>query len=163
MIQGPGQFAQSLERLLSQQLACAERLAELLLLEHQTLESADAMALDRITREKPAVMGELEQLAREQQALLAGLDFEFSPAGVRRALSWCDASGELSELQNQVTRRIDECRQANDQNGLLVQHRLGYVRRALTALNGVENDPAGVYGPRGSSGGSLPSRLLASG
>lgn len=163
MIQGPGQFAQALERLLSQQLACTERLATLLEQERQTLEMAEAMALDQITRDKPAVMSELEQLAREQQSLLAGLNFEFSPAGVRRALSWCDGNGQLAELQDRVTRQINDCRHANEQNGLMVQHRLGYVRRALSALHGIENDPAGVYGPRGSSGSAPPSRLLASG
>ncbi len=163
MIQGPDQFALALRRLLEAQLARAGQLADLLVRERQALESGQAADLDEVTSAKPGLLSELEQLGSEQRALLEQLEFESSPSGLRLALSWCDRNGVLEQLQQDVIERISQCRERNGQNGLMVQHRIGYVRRALGALSGGDNSDALTYGRDGRQHGGLPSRLLASG
>lgn len=138
MIQGPKQFAQTLTGLLQSQLDATERLAELLHKEHLALESARADELDGITARKPELLGELERLIAEQSALLSTLGFDATPAGLRQAVHWCDPDGRLNALQECVAARLSECGSQNNRNGVLVQMRIGFVRRALQSLRGPE-------------------------
>ena len=164
MVQGPGQFRQSLKQLLQTQNECAESLLSALEDEQSALIKADAENLDAVTVGKDALLRQLDDLGRQQIALLESLSFDPHGNGMRQALAWCDPAGELAREQAQVLALLDQCRALNDRNGLAVQQRLGYVRRALDVLHGA---PAGsssnVYGPDGRADGMASSRLLASG
>lgn len=163
MILGPEQFAQALHRLLQAQLDCAGRLLDLLARERRALACGEAVELDAVTAEKPTVLNELERLDREQRGLLNSLEFEASADGLGLALGWCDRNGELAALQQQVNEQVLLCRERNGQNGLMVQHRIGFVRRALGALHGSGSSATLTYGSDGRQQATLPSRLLASG
>lgn len=161
MIQGPGQFANTLRGLLESQLEAIERLADLLQKEHLALESGLADELDGITVRKPGVLGELERLIAEQSALLIQLGFDATPAGLRQAIYWCDSGGVLNALQERVATRLSDCGAQNTHNGVLVQMRIGFVRRALQSLRGPEyGDP--TYGRDGRCQQHDGCRLLGS-
>lgn len=161
MIQGQNQFAQNLRGLLEAQQHLAEQLAELLDRERQALESGRAEQLDEMTLRKPQVLGELEKLISQQSALLSGVGFEANSSGLQQAIQWCDPEGSLNTLHGRVGSLLTDCRTRNNQNGVLVQMRIGFVRRALQSLHGPEHiDP--TYGRDGRSQLEGGGRLLGS-
>ncbi len=164
MVQGPGQFRHSLKQLLQTQGECAESLLSALEDEHGALMKADAEKLDAVTAGKTALLQRLDDLGRQQIALLESLSFDPHGDGMGQALAWCDPAGDLAREQAQVLAQLEQCRAINDRNGLAVQQRLGYVRRALDVLHGAPAGSSGnVYGPDGRADGMASSRLLASG
>lgn len=163
MLQGPGQFREALQKLLHTQGACAQQLFGTLESEREALAAGDAEQLDLLTRKKSDLLHQLESLGREQQSLLDSLALEDSDAGMDTALAWCDPSDEIRQSRKDLLGHLERCRTLNERNGLTVQYRMGYVRRALDVLNG---DPAGtsnVYGRDGRTTSNVHSRLLASG
>lgn len=162
MLQGPNQFALSLRKLLEPQLAASRQLTELLRDETLALESGRADDLDRITALKPRLLAEIEQLVAEQSALLATAGFEASAAGLRQALQWCDNSGALGAMQDQLAEHLSHCSEQNSRNGVLVQFRIGFVRRALHSIRGSEFTDQ-TYGRDGRCGVETGRRLLGSG
>ncbi|MFP4209271.1 MAG: flagella synthesis protein FlgN [Wenzhouxiangella sp.] len=163
MLQGPGQFRDALKQLLHAQGECANELLDALERERSALADGDAEQLDLLTREKTALLGRLDELGHRQQQLFSDLAFNDSDHDIDRALAWCDPRAELSETRRTIGQRLQRCRELNERNGLTVQYRLGYVRRALDVLNGAPAGSSGVYGPNGRTSAASPSRLLASG
>jgi len=163
MLQGPGQFRDALEKLLHTQGECASALLGTLESERTALEAGDAEQLDRLTREKSELLRRLDDLGGEQVRLLASLEFGRDGDGMSQALAWCDPASELEPQQRLIGRRLERCRELNERNGLTVQYRLGYVRRALDVLSGAPAGSSALYGPDGRASSSVNSRLLASG
>ena len=163
MLQGPGQFREALKRLLHTQGECAQQLFGTLESEREALAAGDAEQLDLLTRKKSDLLRQLESLGLEQQNLLDSVALDDSDAGLDTALAWCDPSDEIRQSRKTLQGHLERCRTLNERNGLTVQYRMGYVRRALDVLNG---DPAGtsnVYGKDGRTSSNVHSRLLASG
>ncbi|QOC21232.1 flagellar protein FlgN [Wenzhouxiangella sp. AB-CW3] len=162
MIRGPQQCARELAELFSGQHECAVALLEALEHEREALTSGDAAALETATIEKNALVERMEGLDRRQQQLLRSLPSGTSPDSMSQVLSWCDEDGSLARTHEQAAQRIIQCQQANQRNGLIVQQRLGHVRRALNILRDAHTDML-TYGPDGRSGPDGGSRLLAEG
>lgn len=163
MLQGPGQFRNALKSLLDAQGACAHELLETLESERSALESGDAERLDAVTAQKSSLLRKLDQLGRDQMHLLGELSFDEDGPGLEQALAWCDPGAALKSEQQEVGRCLQRCRDLNERNGITVQYRLGYVRRALDVLNGQPAGSSDVYGADGRTSTSCSSRLLASG
>lgn len=163
MPQGPGQFRDALRQLLGAQDECATRLLGALESERAALQAGDAERLDDLTGVKSGLLRTLDELGHDQMRLLAGLAFDQDGAGMEQALAWCDPDAELRRQQRDLGQRLKRCRELNERNGLTVQYRLGYVRRALDVLNGSPPGSSNVYGPDGLASAASPSRLLASG
>lgn len=163
MLQGPGQFRDALKQLLRTQDECATQLLDTLESERAALQAGDAERLDTLTAEKSGLLRKLDELGRDQMRLLSGLAFDQDSGGMAQALAWCDPDAELKLQQRDLGQRLQRCRELNERNGLTVQYRLGYVRRALDVLNGSAPGSSGVYGPDGRASAASPSRLLASG
>jgi len=163
MVQGPTQFKQSLHSLLRTQGECAEELLSSLDAERKALAAGDAEQLDAITASKTSLLHQLDDLGRRQADLLRSLSFDPQSGGMQSALAWCDPAGDIKRLQQRVLGQLGQCRQVNERNGVAVQQRLGYVRRALDVLHGAPPGSSDVYGPDGRTNSPSSSRLLASG
>jgi len=163
MLQGPGQFRDELKRLLRTQSECAQQLLGTLESEGDALSAGDAEKLDTLTQQKATLLQNLEKLGREQQQLLSELSFEDGDSGLDTALAWCDPASELKNTRRTIGKNLERCRELNERNGLTVQYRMGYVRRALNVLNGDSASSSGIYGRDGQTSTNVQSRLLASG
>ncbi len=163
MLHGPDQFREELKRLLSAQSEHAQQLIGTLEAERDALADGDAEALDTLTGRKSTLLQGLEDIALEQQDLIDGLALEDGDRGLETALAWCDPASELKATRQTVGKNLQRCRELNDRNGLTVQYRMGYVRRALNVLNGDSAGDSGIYGRDGRTTGNVHSRLLASG
>ncbi len=121
------------------------QLAEALEAERSALAEADAAALDLAGERKQQLMQQLEQLDAERVQLSHA-----SPV----------AASQLEPVWQQVLGTLHTCRDLNQRNGILVNQRLGQVRKALAVLTG-QSGEAGSYGPSGELHPALRSQNLA--
>ena len=121
------------------------QLADILEAERAALAAADPAGLDRAGERKQQLMQQLEQLDAE-----------------RVQLSQVDPSAayQLDSVWQQVLGTLRACRDINQRNGILVNQRLGQVRKALAVLAG-QSGEAGAYGPSGELHPALRSHNLA--
>lgn len=129
--------------------------------ERVAVREADLEALESATSRKVALMDALDRMNREERAALAPAPFSNDADALQRTLSWCDNDGDLTESRARMREVLERCDGYNRQNGILLQHRMGYVRRALDALRQAQSDLV-TYGP-GSSTGGTGSRVIARG
>jgi flagellar biosynthesis/type III secretory pathway chaperone len=163
VLMGPEQFASNLRRLFAEQDRNARELLAALRAEREALAMAEATRLEAMATTKAPLINRLEQLANEQRHLLASLGMGEDPAeAMERALGWCDSSGELRHAHEAAMQQVIECQQQNQQNGVMVRHQLGHVRRALQVLHNAHTDTM-LYGPDGRTETAGSSRLLAEG
>lgn len=162
MLQSPGRFATALTDSLRAQRECATRLLQILDSERAALDDGDLAAMDAASADKTAALADMEQLKSHEDRLLADTPFGGSNTPMEQALAWCDASGEVRAVREDVARLMLECDRSNRRNGLLVQHRLNYVRRAIDILHAAHAETM-VYGPDGMTRNGGSSRLLAEG
>ncbi|MHA7816874.1 MAG: flagella synthesis protein FlgN [Pseudohaliea sp.] len=162
MLQSPRRLAGALDDLFRAQQERAEGLLAILRQEREALNSGDLAAIEETASTKISALAELEELKAREARLLAGLPFGDSDTPLEQALGWCDADGSLRVRCDQVIELMVACDRHNKRNGLLVQHRLNYVRRAIDVLHRAHAETL-TYGPDGSPGGTRPSRLLAEG
>ncbi|MFO7552380.1 MAG: flagellar protein FlgN [Haliea sp.] len=162
MLQSSVQCAKALLDLFHAQEERAAHLLRLLEQEREALDSGDLAVLDATAAGKGAALVDLEQLKAREARLLAGLPFGGSATPLEQALSWCDAEGDVRAACEEVIQLMVACDRHNRSNGLLVQQRLNYVRRALDVLHNAHAETL-VYGPDGGHAHAGSSRLLAEG
>jgi flagellar biosynthesis/type III secretory pathway chaperone len=162
-VMGPEQFAAELRRLFDRQLESAQRLSALFADERTALGQGHSVEIERIARDKAAAIETLQTLEREIRDRLSTLQFAEDPAeALDRALDWCDPGGDLRRRHAETMQAVIECKRDNQRNGVMVRHRLGYLRRALDVLHNAHAEAA-VYGPDGRTEQTGHSRLLAEG
>lgn len=162
VLQSPRQCATALIGLFQEQCTCATALRDLLALERTALGNGDTAKLDATAEGKNQLMSQLEHLRSRQAQLLAALPFGAAETALEQALDWCDNTGHVRSAQQQARLVLTECDRDNRRNGLLVQQRLNYVRRALDVLHSAHADSM-IYGPDGTRDFDSSSRLLAEG
>ncbi|WP_049622648.1 flagella synthesis protein FlgN [Frateuria defendens] len=134
---GPGAQAEldaALGAVVEDMRLATDELAAVLEEERVALAGADAEAIDRTGAHKQRLMERLEQYDAERVQLAANAP---------------DAAGQLAPAWQRILRRLADCRDLNQRNGLLVGLRLAQVRRALAVLAGHDGEAAGTYGPGG--------------
>lgn len=163
MLMGPDRCANELGRLLDAQKEAAAGLLALLTDERDALKRGDSEGLEQIAGGKAQQIQRLQELEAEQRRLLDGLALSEDPASaLDRALDWCDPGGELRRKHVETMQTVIECKRDNQRNGVMVRHRLGYLRRALQVLRSAHAETM-TYGPDGETEGDGQSRLLAEG
>ena len=155
-------IASALDDLFRARRASALALLRILDEEREALGNGDLAAMDTTAAEKIAALADLEQSKAEEAQLLAGLPFAGSDTPLEQALIWCDETGTLRAACDEVVQLMVDCDRNNRRNGLMVQQRLNYVRRAIDILHKAHADTL-VYGPDGLARNAGHSRLLAEG
>lgn len=141
----------------------ADAVLEVLEREREALLAGDLAALETVAQEKTTLLDELEEMRSEESRLLhlKGADYFF---GSRREQD-SPAGNKVKSVRSAHRNAVDaiaECQSLNARNGLLLQHRIGYVKRALQALGGGDGNP-GLYGSDGKIETSSRHRCVARG
>jgi len=126
----------------------ADAVLALLGREREALLAGDLSTLETVAREKATLMDELEEMRAHESRLLQrkGADYFFRPA--TRTPEQAEQARSVRLAHRDAIDAIAECQALNARNGLLLQHRIGYVRRALQALGNADGG-AGLYGADG--------------
>lgn len=128
--------------------------------EMRALASRDLEALHRAVVAKHEVARSLEELTREQAALLRGGGFEPDGPGMENCLRAWDTEGRLRPLWGRLQDSMERCRRHNQINGAAVQARQHEVQQALQILRG-EDARTELYDPHGRTVASGPSRHIS--
>lgn len=162
MLHSANRLANALTDTLQAQQDRARALLQILDAEHDALANGDLAAMDSTAASKIAALAELEQLKASEVGLLADLPFANSDTPLEQALLWCDDSGAVRKVFDDLRQCMMACERRNHRNGILVQQRLNFVRRAVDILHAAHADTM-TYGPDGMSRSGNASRLLAEG
>lgn len=144
-----------LERMLRDQTALLQLLARQLESEHALLKANDIEGLEGASGARQDTVLRLLRLEDERRHLCQLLGRGDDNEAMAGLLRWCDPAGSLAEVYRSSSELAQRCREQNDRNGALVAARLQRISGMLDAVDNDRSAP-GVYGPRGSSGGSAP-------
>ncbi|MCG5501215.1 flagella synthesis protein FlgN [Ectothiorhodospira lacustris] len=141
-------FPEQLEQILTHSVREASSLEHALQLEGQALSARDLDTLNLAIAEKQRQVERLEQLTREQGALLKREGYENNAQGMACCLRDWDTERILSPVWDRLVDIIARCRQLNLTNGGVVETKRRHVEQALHILRG-EDARTELYGPRG--------------
>jgi len=137
-------------------------LVELMKQEQQLLMAADADALAELTPHKVALVQELAQLSRQRHAVLGGMGFEASEAGME---SWIVSHADADTRATWAALLVaaGQAKELNRVNGLLINRQLAHNQTVLQALR----TPTGaaestLYGAKGQTFGAGAARRFVS-
>lgn len=157
----PSQFRDQLQPLLTEELQCAVRLEALLAAEKDALQGRDIEPVERLVRDKHALLREFETLEARRHQLLAAAGFSSDRAGLEACIAWCDSQGRIGPVWSQLMARIRQCQHLNRGNGAVVDVSRRHIQQTLTLLRG-QAPVTALYDPAGSATGTgIPGRTLA--
>ncbi|MEW6025014.1 MAG: flagellar protein FlgN [Pseudomonadota bacterium] len=137
-------------------------LVDMMKQEQQLLMAADADALAELVPHKAALVQELAQLSRQRHAVLGGMGFDASEAGMEAwVVSHADAEtrGGWSALLASTA----EAKELNRVNGLLINRQLAHNQTVLQALRTPTGAPEStLYGAKGQTFGAGAARRFLS-
>ena len=145
----------------------ANSIADALEQERKALLSGDLASLEEFARRKATGLETLEDLRQGEERLLQAVGVSRSDSARTSEdrsdpIDDIDPSGALDAARRAAINAIARCQSLNTRNGLLLQHRIGYVRRALQVLANLEGEP-GVYGADGKVASPTQLRSVARG
>jgi len=136
---------EQLETIFRAQREKADSIIEILEQERQALLAGDLSELDTAAQAKTDLLDDLDALRLEEVEALQGEGLDFHLVSEPRPP---EQTEKLRATQRDAIDSIARCQAMNSRNGLLLQHRIGYVQRALQALGGGDGN-AGTYGSDG--------------
>ena len=139
---------------LDEEHTALEAFTSLLALEAGALATVSPLeTLPAIIEQKRQLIAQLTRLEQQRDAALATLGLPGGKAGMERAIERerqrvGHAEPRLAGRWRMLHQTLERVRQANANNGLMIQVRMDYNTRALAALRAVPRN-TGFYGPDG--------------
>jgi len=128
--------SQALDELLNKQLSDTSALISLLEQEKVML-ARDPDAVERLAAEKQPHISRLEDLHNESNSLLQQTGYACDRDGMQAFLAWCDNSDlMLRKRWDELLDNIENCRNLNQVNGMVVEKSTQTLRHALAVLCG---------------------------
>ncbi|MBK1874816.1 flagellar protein FlgN [Marinobacter sp. 1-3A] len=136
-----------LKNLLSLDIRQLETLADILKNEKTCLSGSDTKALDTLTREKNAVLGEIRERAKQKIRTLVAMGFRPDSGDPSRFIRSAGLD-ELYALWQEADSKLRECHVLNENNGRIINH----LQKRLTRLTDIFRGASGqqkLYGAKG--------------
>ncbi|MDS1309991.1 MULTISPECIES: flagella synthesis protein FlgN [Marinobacter] len=136
-----------LKNLLSLDIRQLETLADILKNEKTCLSGSDTKALDTLTREKNAILGEIRERAKQKIRTLVAMGFRPDSGDPSRFIRSAGLD-ELYALWQEADSKLRECHVLNENNGRIINH----LQKRLTRLTDIFRGASGqqkLYGAKG--------------
>jgi len=136
-----------LKNLLSLDIRQLETLADILKNEKSSLSDSDTKALEALTREKNAVLGEIRERAKQKIRTLVAMGFRPDSGDPSRFIRSAGLD-ELYALWQEADSKLRECHTLNENNGRIINH----LQKRLTRLTDIFRGASGqqkLYGAKG--------------
>jgi len=145
------QKPQKLLQLINQESELANNLLALMQQEKATLENNQHDKLNALTCQKGACLDQIEQISRKRTQLLLALST--APSTADRMNDFISRQTEqikhaLQSSLDKLEQVLEQCRQQNAVNGMIISMSQRNVQRNLNILKGVDRDPM-TYTPKG--------------
>lgn len=149
-----------LKTLLSLDIRQLGTLADILQKEKACLSGSDAKALERLTQEKNAVLGEIRERAKQKIRLLVAMGFRPDSGQPSRFILSAGLT-ELHALWKQADTMLQQCHVLNENNGRII----GHLQQRLARLTDIFRGASGqqkLYGAQGQQTSVSSRTVLAS-
>lgn len=136
-----------LKNLLSLDIRQLDTLTDILKNEKTCLSGSDTKALDTLTREKNAVLGEIRERAKQKIRTLVAMGFRPDSGDPSRFIRSAGLD-ELHALWQEADSKLRECHILNENNGRIINH----LQKRLTRLTDIFRGASGqqkLYGAKG--------------
>lgn len=138
----------NLLQLITDDLAPAQRLLELLRTESLALHGRDMRLLEEILAHKQALVIELDQHGRRRSEILGSLNLPANRSGLEQLASQSSIGQELLAQSDVLTDLLAQCHAANADNGQSILVQQAATATQLRILNG--GDQPALYDASGS-------------
>ena len=138
---------ENLKHLLRQDLKDLEALSQILNEEKDLLGTRNSDAIQLITKNKSALVQQIEGRAKQKAKLLASSGLGIKPGAVTQTLERLGDT-ELSELWKQSLEALKSCKDQNSVNGSIVSHTLQRTAKLMSIIRGQGNQ-TNLYGQKG--------------
>lgn len=149
----------TLLQLISDDIAPAQHLLEILKAETLALQSRNMVEMELILAQKQALVIVLEQHGRRRSQLMSSLGLPASRAGLEDVARHSSVGEALLNASDELSALMTECQTVNEQNGSLIQLNQMTTAHQLRILTG--GDMSTLYDSRGSTSGKLKPRPLS--
>jgi flagellar biosynthesis/type III secretory pathway chaperone len=139
---------QTLSGLIKQELAAAESMHKLLLLEYEALTDGDPDKIKPISDKKIQQMRLMEQLLTKRNGFLLKLGIATDNSGTEEAIAGVEFNSELRAQWDRLRSVTLKLQKQNDINGGIITIGQRRVKQALDILSGKEN-LTGTYSQEG--------------
>jgi len=136
-----------LKNLLSLDIHQLESLVDILKKEKSCLSGSDTKALEALTRDKNALLGEIRERAKQKIRILVAMGFRPDSGEPSRFIRSAGLT-DLYALWQQADTKLRECHTLNENNGRIVSH----LQKRLTRLSDIFRGTSGqqkLYGAKG--------------
>jgi flagella synthesis protein FlgN len=149
----------TLLQLITDDIAPAQHLLELLKAESIALHGRDMVEMEHILAQKQALVIVLDQHGRRRSQLLASLGLPTNRNGLEEVAKHSSVGAELLKAGDELNALMTDCKAANEENGTLIQLQQIKTGHQLSILNG--GDTPTLYDSRGSTSGKARPRPLS--
>jgi flagella synthesis protein FlgN len=149
----------TLLQMMTDDMAPARRLLELLQAESLALHGRDMLEMEHVLAQKQALVVLLEQQGRKRSQLLASIGLPANREGLTLLAHQSDVGEQLLAAGEELSDLIAQCQAINEQNGSLIQLQQVSTAHQLRILNG--GDTPTLYDSRGSTAGRARPRPLS--
>lgn len=139
----------NLLQLITDDLAPAQQLLDLLGQESLALHGRDMQLLEHILASKQGLIVLLEQHGRRRSEVLASLGLPTDRSGLEQLATHSSIGEQLLSQSDVLNQLLSDCRDANERNGRSIQVQQASTANQLRILNGGESPP--LYDARGST------------
>jgi len=140
----PHQFKIAFENIFRSKIEHLEELLTTIITERTALSGNLIDEVQKTAEHKQTLMKAVEQTVRQSKTLLEHLE-QTMPGHTQPAiLDWCDPSGALNHLRDQISEITSRCQAENQPNGIRAQRQNQSVHTALDILRG-EGLPSAFY------------------
>ena len=139
----------NLLQLITDDVAPAQQLLELLGQESLALHGRDMQLLEHILASKQGLIILLEQHGRRRSEILASLGLPTDRNGLEQLAAHSSIGEQLLAQSDVLSQLLSDCREANERNGRSIQVQQASTANQLRILNGGESPT--LYDARGST------------
>ncbi|MBT2373991.1 flagella synthesis protein FlgN [Pseudomonas fluorescens] len=140
---------ENLLQLITEDLAPAQHLLELLQEESLALYGRDMLLLEDILARKQSLIVLLEQHGKKRSQILVSLGLPADHDGLAQLASHSSVGDQLLAQSNELNQLLIKCQKANTLNGQSIQLQQATTANQLRILHGGE--PAALYNAQGST------------
>ena len=139
----------NLLQLITDDVAPAQQLLDLLGQESLALHGRDMQLLEHILASKQGLIILLEQHGRRRSEILASLGLPTDRSGLEQLAAHSSIGEQLLAQSDVLNQLLSDCREANERNGRSIQVQQASTANQLRILNGGESPT--LYDARGST------------
>jgi flagellar biosynthesis/type III secretory pathway chaperone len=150
MLPSPDMYYKKIGSLIHLQVRAARELHSAMEKQLNALRENNISLINQAIESLQSLSQKLETLDRKRAYLIQSLGFNNTPEGMNDCFQWCDHSGQLKTMWNNLLNISKKCQQQNLSNGAITQLKYRHAGRAMNIIQGSRRNSE-TYNTKGQS------------